>query len=114
MHQLNFLTEDGWVIDEKASTLERTVLYYTEILKVDETAPLFTDTIAIDPSVAKDVVKTVSRAGNVITTTYNYDDLMFVVEAEVDAVQTHNVEAAIKSAWGVNVTKGNGGTLTFK
>ena len=112
--QLHFLTDDGWVIDEKASTKERTVLYYTEILEVGDTAPLFTDTIAIDPSVARNVTKTVKQNGNVITTTYNYDDLMFVLEAEVDAVQTHNVEAAIKSAWGVDVTKGNGGTLTFK
>ena len=35
-----------------------------------------------------------------ITTTYEYDGASFVLEATVDAVQTHNAEDAIKSAWG--------------
>ena len=38
-----------------------------------------------------------------ITTTYVYDGYKFKVEAEVDAVQTHNAQDAIKSAWGVDV-----------
>ncbi|MBP3700528.1 MAG: hypothetical protein J6I64_01425 [Lachnospiraceae bacterium] len=112
--ELNFLTDSGWIIDEAASTPERTVLYYTKMLKVEETAPLFNDTISIDPSVGKNVTQTVNADGNVITTTYNYDGLEFVLEAEVDAVQTHNVEDAIKSAWGVDVTLEEDGTLTYR
>ena len=34
---------------------------------------------------------------------YAYDGYKFVVEAEVNAVQTHNAKEAIKSAWGVDV-----------
>ena len=33
-------------------------------------------------------------------TTYAYDDMCFVLMAEVDAVQTHNAEHALPSAWG--------------
>ena len=43
--------------------------------------------------------------------TYDYDGASFVVEAEVDAVQTHNAQSAIKSAWGVDVEVGADGTL---
>ena len=112
--KLNFLTEDGWIIDEEASTPERTVLYYTKVLKVGETAPLFADSISIDPSVAKKVTQITNAQGNVITTTFNYDGLEFVLEAEVDAVQTHNVESAIKSAWGVDADLEKDGTLSYK
>ena len=38
-----------------------------------------------------------------ITTTYAYDGYNFQIEAEADAVQTHNAKDAIKSAWGVDV-----------
>lgn len=33
-----------------------------------------------------------------------YDGYSFNLDAEVDAVQTHNAKAAIKSAWGVDVS----------
>ena len=35
------------------------------------------------------------------------------VEAEVDAVQTHNAQDAIKSAWGVDVSVDSNGNLTL-
>ena len=38
---------------------------------------------------------------------------MFVLEAETDAVQTHNGAAAIKSAWGIDVAVGSGGGLSL-
>ena len=34
---------------------------------------------------------------------YKYDGYSFNLEAEVNAVQTHNAAEAIKSAWGVDV-----------
>ncbi|MCI8549582.1 MAG: hypothetical protein HFI68_03120 [Lachnospiraceae bacterium] len=40
--------------------------------------------------------------GDVITTVYKYDGVEFHVDVEVDAVQTHNAQDAIKSAWGVD------------
>ena len=46
-----------------------------------------------------------------MTTVYEYDGAMFVLEAEVDAVQTHNAADAIRSAWGVEVTLEEDGAL---
>lgn len=106
---LNFVTGNGWVIDESASTAERTVLYYTAVLPVGATTPDFTDALRIDPAIATKIVETVDtdvvggKEYKTITYVYEYDGYTFNVEAEVDAVQTHNAEAAIKSAWGVSV-----------
>lgn len=108
--QLNFLTENGWIIDTESSTPERTVLYYANALSVGQSTPALSDTVKIDSSVAQKVTQT-KRTENgyeVITTTYDYDGYYFQLEAEVDAVQTHNAEDAIKSAWGVDVSVSNG------
>ena len=117
---LNFVTGNGWVIDEGASTAERTVLYYTEILPVDAAAPVFTDTLRIDPVIATKIVETVEtkivdgKEYKTIAYEYEYDGYTFNIEAEVDAVQTHNAEAAIKSAWGVDVEVSTDGTLSLQ
>lgn len=100
--ELNYLTDNGWVIAEDQSTPERTVLYYTKALPVGETTPALSDTIRVNESIAQDVTKTVE--GNIIRYTYKYDGYSFQVDAEVDAVQTHNAQEAIKSAWGVDVS----------
>jgi len=109
------LAGSGWVKDESASTPERTVLYYTGILTPGETAPAFSDTLTIDSAVAKKFKETreTTAKGTVITTTYEYDGYRFVLEAETDAVQTHNAADAIKSAWGVDVAIGAGGGLSL-
>ena len=44
-------------------------------------------------------------------TSYLYNGYRFFLEAEVDAVQTHNAEDAIKSAWGVDVSIGEDKSL---
>ena len=100
--ELNYLTDNGWVIAEDQSTPERTVLYYTKALPVGETTPAMSDTIRVNESIAQDVTKKVD--GNTIRYTYKYDGYSFHVDAEVDAVQTHNAQEAIKSAWGVDVS----------
>ena len=97
-----YLTDNGWVIAEDQSTPERTVLYYTKALPVGETTPALSDTIRVNESIAQDVTKQVD--GNTIRYTYKYDGYSFHVDAEVDAVQTHNAQEAIKSAWGVDVS----------
>ncbi|WP_418752087.1 hypothetical protein [Frisingicoccus sp.] len=110
------LTGNGWVKDEDASTAERIVLYYTGILTPGETAPAFSDTITIDSSVAKKFKETreTTGSGTIVKTTYAYDGYQFVLEAETDAVQTHNAADAIKSAWGVDVSIGSGGGLSLQ
>lgn len=102
------LTGNGWVVDQNASTRERTVLYYTSILPAGESTAEFADTLSIDPALGKKVTEHVSvdkdTGYKTITTVYDYDGYSFQVEAEVDAVQTHNAVDAIKSAWGVDVS----------
>lgn len=89
----------AWAKDPDSSTAERDVYYYTGILPVGgETAPLF-DTLWVDSSVAKSVIT--NTVGSLTTYTYAYDGYGFVVQAEADAVQTHNARAAIRSAWGL-------------
>ena len=93
----------AWVKDSNSTTDEREIYYYIGILPVDaETAPLF-DTLWIDSSVAKKADVKVETVGDktVTTYTYAYNGYGFVVQAEADAVQTHNAPAAIRSAWGL-------------
>lgn len=110
---LNLTEGSGWVIDESASTAERTVLYYTRALAPGKSTPALSDTLRIDPAVMTKVTETVTEDENgykTIETSYDYDGYQFRIEAEADAVQTHNAEDAIKSAWGVDVTASEDGT----
>lgn len=107
--ELYFLTDNGWQVAKAQSTRERTVLYYTKALKAGKPTPALSDTLRINPSIASDVTKPVpesekeSEKGKTITYTYKYNGYTFHIDAEVDAVQTHNAKDAIKSAWGVDV-----------
>ena len=109
------MTDNGWIIDENASTEERTVLYWPQILPVGETTAPLCDTLKIDPSIADKVTvtETVENGVTTTTTTFIYDGTRFVLKAEVDAVQTHNAADAIKSAWGVDVVIGADGSLAL-
>lgn len=98
---LHLVNEGNWVKNPK-STRECTELFYKGILKAGAQTEPFADTIRIDKQVASEV-KT-EKNGNVITTTYKYDGVQFRVDVEVDAVQTHNAQDAIRSAWGVDAS----------
>lgn len=114
---LNFTEGSGWIVDEDASTAERTILYYTNILPVGGTTPALSDMIRIDPAVADKVEETTSTDENsykTITFTYAYDGYTFELGAEVQAVQTHNAQDAIKSAWGVDVDVAADGTISLR
>nr|WP_297864095.1 hypothetical protein [uncultured Acetatifactor sp.] len=127
---LHLLTGEGWILDENATTAhvwegdgrdgEMIVLYYDRVLEaVDENGSyhettLFADSITIDSSVAAKVTEYKSSDGSRVYTVYDYDGASFVLEAEVDAVQTHNAENAVRSAWGVNVEIGQDGGLRLK
>ncbi len=107
---------EHWLVDQEASTEERTVLYYRHVLGVgEETAP-FTDSLTVDGITASRVSQTVEVNGKykTIKTTYEYDGANFGVEVEADAVQTHNPEDAIWSAWGCRAEIGEDGTLSLK
>ena len=88
---------------------ERIVLYYTHAVPPEGVTEALSDAIRIDPQIAQYV--TVNEEGEY---EYIYDGYSFCLEAEVNAVQTHNAADAIKSAWGVDVTvtDDDGGTIT--
>lgn len=107
---------NGWIVDEEASTPERVVLYFKEVVPAGHhTAPL-TETLSINPILQTKVIETkVTVDGKTtITYEYEYDGYKFNVEAEVDAVQTHNAADAIKSAWGVDVTVDANGVISLQ
>lgn len=102
---LNFVNEDCWVVrpsDAEEGERECVELYYKGILPAGSMTELFADTIRIDGSLSSEAK--VETKGNTITTTYKYDGVEFHVDVEVDAVQTHNAQDAIKSAWGIDAS----------
>lgn len=113
---LNFPKGSGWVVDKKASTKERTILYYTTILKSGSKTNPLCDKLSIDGSIATKVKQDVTEKDGykTITTTYAYDGYNFQLEAEADAVQTHNAQDAIKSAWGVDVNVDSKGDISLR
>lgn len=109
-----------WLVDRDAVTPERTVLYYSKLLESgQETAP-FTKSLTVDNAIVTEVsqkTETIDKEGKTytkVTTTYSYNGAQFCVEAVVDAVQEHNAEDAILSAWGREVSIGPDGTLSLK
>ena len=97
---LNLTQGSGWVKNDAESTDEREVLYYTQSVASGATTADFADKIRVKEGVAFSVTQ--SESNGVITTKYSYDGKQFVLEVEVDAVQTHNAADAIRSAWGVD------------
>ena len=101
----------AWTINKSESTEERATYYYKSILPGGNTTAALFDTLQIDGKII-DNMKTETRTeGNktIFTYTYQYDGYTFYIEADVQAIQTHNVMDAIHSQWGVyNVTAGNG------
>lgn len=111
--ELNFVNVgSSWIEDTAAETDERSVFYYSSLLRSGAETDLITDTVTINNEVAKYVTQT--RTGNKIVTTYDYDGYQFCLEATADAVQEHNAQDAATSAWGRPVTIDEAaGTLTL-
>ena len=93
--------QDGWVINEAQSTDERVVLYYTKVVESKKTTPNFMKTIRISNQLSTMYTKVEDE--KTIKYQYTYNGYTFTLDAEVDAVQTHNAKDAIKSAWGIDV-----------
>lgn len=97
------LVETGeWTKDEKSSTAERTILYHKGILASGASTAPFATTIGVSADADNIVTQTKDPATGYIKTVYKYDGAYFCIEIVVDAVQTHNAAAAIKSSWGVD------------
>lgn len=98
---LKLVNEGQWVKGPNYTEEgECTELYYKGILPAGQETAAFADGIRIDGSIALDAK--VETKGNIITTVYKYDGAEFHVDVEVDAVQTHNAQEAIRSAWGID------------
>ena len=91
------------------------MLYYNKLLLSGEETPLFADSLTIDDSIAKkgSEQKVTEGGRTTITTTYDYDGVQFQIEVEVDAVQEHNAEDAVWSAWGKRISVGEDGILSL-
>ena len=101
---LNLVNTDKWLEDTEAATTERTVLYYNQVLASGESSVLFADRFFVDNEISLQVTKEQVNGGKEIKVTYDYDNTSFCLEVVVDAVQEHNGEDAIRSAWGRDVT----------
>ena len=102
------LTDNGlWTAgDAPSKSGERIVLYYKGnegILQPGEEAQ-FADAIRVSADVPRTVkaqTSTQTEGGKTRTVySYAYDDIAFVLDIQVDAVQTHSADKARISAWG--------------
>ena len=111
-------SESDWIYDESNSTQERAILYYKNILPVDEETPLFMNKLKINKDIADqftvktDVIEDESGKYTQIEYSYLYNGSRFCVKVVADAVQTHNAADAIKSTWGRGVEV-DGGVLSL-
>lgn len=95
---------DGWKKSSKESTKETETLYYLEKLPSgQESKPAITG-VKISSKVldAVEINEESEKVGNKTIYTYEYDfeGCAMVIEAELQAVQTHNAKDAIVSVWG--------------
>ena len=90
--------ENGWVIDKNSQTL----LYHTGVLGHGDVTDPFVEHLTVDDEINNVYTRTEDEEGNIVYT-YDYDGAYVCVKAVVDAVQDHNAEAAMKSAWGVDM-----------
>jgi hypothetical protein len=100
--ELELLDGGEWKIDTASSTRERTIIYHKGILTTGQVTAPFAATLKLSPDTNRHVTQTKDPATGYITTVYEYDGARFCIEIVVDAVQTHNAAAAIKSSWGVD------------
>lgn len=91
---------DGWAMDESASTDERVVLYYQNVLAAGAATPAICDSVWIDESLSTAVVQDPDGSYR-----FEYEGMTFNISVEVNGVQTHNISDAAKSAWGVDASK---------
>ncbi len=101
--EVSYADNDAWVEDKDARTEERRVFYYTSLLEADEETEALTEGIKVNEFLASKVTQETTDNGDgtkTITTTYDYDGVRFILDAEVDAVQEHNAHDAALSAWG--------------
>ena len=112
-----------WELNPKENTEETQTYYLKKKLpgKSKENkgyTPLLFNELTIDKSVADAYTehKSEDKQGNktVYTYTYDYDGYTFYIEADVQAIQTHNVNDAIGALWGVSNVSAKDGDVNVR
>lgn len=111
--------DKDWVINPKETTEERTTYYYRTTLAGGVTSAPVVNKLKISDEIVKDVKTHGPDADGVITYEFKYDGYIACIEADVQAVQTHNADgdadyAAIRSIWGVDNVFVSGDTLSVR
>lgn len=104
---------DGWIEDSRALSKETVVLYWPEPVESGGSVD-FLKSVGISDKIPVLVTQERTDMGDGFTkidTTFDYQGAKLSLEAKVDAVQTHNAEDAIVSAWGVTPSM-SGTTIT--
>lgn len=107
MIELTYNT-DSWAKNESECTPEMEVWYYKSILGGNQTTPPAVTKVRIADGVIDQIVEDepVKEGDKTIYTYhYKYNGYSFVLQAEAQAVQTHNKDEAIKSVWGIEASK---------
>lgn len=102
-----------WILDEKASTPERSVYYFVKPVAAGATVDV-TKTLTVNNVITEIVTKNkvTGASDGTITTTYNYDGKSFAIDVKVDEIQTHNAYDAARASWGVYLDIDENGTIT--
>ena len=109
---LRFGGKDGyntsaWFENPAERTDESSTYYYKSDLDGGAVSKNLFDEIMIDRKIAEKSreIETVEGNKKIYTYVYKYDGAIFFIEADVQAIQTHNANDAIRSQWGVrNIT----------
>ncbi len=114
--RLGLGTDNGWILDESASASEdqyqeRLVLYYQKPLAPGQVSEPFCSRFWLDSAVYE-AAETAGEQGT-YKTSFLYGAYSLDLDAEVNVVQTHDAENAIRSAWGVDVNIAEDGTLSL-
>lgn len=108
--------KNAWVRSDAETTEESATYYLKEALPGEDEkniSALLFDRVMIDGAVAKAGKVTEPETG-VYRFEYDYDGTAFFIEAEVQAIQTHHANDAIKSQWGVSNVKADGSSLSVE
>lgn len=111
--------DGAWQINELETTAESATYYYNTVLGPNDTTDPLMTKLRINESIVSEEnlieeppVET--KDGTTITYKFKYDDYVACIEADVQAIQTHNVNDAIESLWGVENVSVSGNTVTVK
>lgn len=91
-----------WVINPQETTAERTTYYYRTVLDSGAVTKPLVDSFSVDSQLVDDSNVSITQKGDTVTYTYIYNGYKACIEADVQGLQNHNPNDAIKSLWGIN------------